>query len=83
MIAAIGAIEPNITVLSPLVLPISEQIHYAINCILRRLHVANIKPYIPDLKKAFDHIFPHVGGKSVLDELQRSVGFSKADMEAS
>ncbi|XP_022008278.1 3-ketoacyl-CoA synthase 11 [Helianthus annuus] len=32
---------------------------------------------------AVEHFIPHVGGKPVLDELQKSLGFSNLDMEAS
>ncbi|KAE9463925.1 hypothetical protein C3L33_04143, partial [Rhododendron williamsianum] len=81
--AAITAIESNITSLAPLVLPASEQARYLLNHIARRLPVANAKPYVPDFKKSFDHFLPHVGGKPVLDELQRSLRLTKSDMEAS
>lgn len=81
--AAITAIESNITSLAPLVLPASEQARYLLNQVARRLPVANAKPYVPDFKKSFDHFLPHVGGKPVLDELQRSLRLTKSDMEAS
>ncbi|KAG5567525.1 hypothetical protein RHGRI_002910 [Rhododendron griersonianum] len=81
--AAITAIESNITSLAPLVLPASEQARYLLNHVARRLPVANAKPYVPDFKKSFDHFLPHVGGKPVLDELQRSLRLTKIDMEAS
>ncbi|KAF7152361.1 hypothetical protein RHSIM_Rhsim01G0270700 [Rhododendron simsii] len=81
--AAITAIESNITSLAPLVLPASEQARYLLNHVARRLPVANAKPYVPDFKKSFDHFLPHVGGKPVLDELQRSLRLTKSDMEAS
>ncbi|KAL6961802.1 very-long-chain 3-oxoacyl-CoA synthase [Sarracenia purpurea var. burkii] len=84
LIAAANAIKFNITSLAPLVLPISEQVYYLLNCFVRRLHVANIKPYVPDFKRAFDHFLPHVGGsKMVLDELKKNLGFGEDDMEAS
>ncbi|XP_059664409.1 3-ketoacyl-CoA synthase 20-like [Cornus florida] len=83
MAVAIKAVESNMTALGRLVLPVSEQILYITNYLIRHLHVAEIKPYAPDFKKAFDHIFPHVGGKPVLDELQRNLGLSDKDMEAS
>ncbi|XP_059663772.1 3-ketoacyl-CoA synthase 20-like [Cornus florida] len=83
MAVAIKAVESNMTTLGRLVLPVSEQIRYITNYLIRKLHVADIKPYVPDFRKAFDHILPHVGGKPVLDELQRNLGLSEADMEAS
>ncbi|CAL5425156.1 unnamed protein product [Camellia sinensis] len=81
--SATKAIESNITTLGPLLLPISEQVLSFLNYIIRKLHVADIKPYVPDFKRAFDHFLPHVGGKMVLDELQRNFGLSEVDMEAS
>ncbi|KAI8574489.1 hypothetical protein RHMOL_Rhmol01G0358000 [Rhododendron molle] len=81
--AAITAIESNVTSLAPLVLPASEQARYLLNHVTRRLPMANAKPYVPDFKKSFDHFLPHVGGKPVLDQLQRSLGLTEADMEAS
>ncbi|GJQ94050.1 3-ketoacyl-CoA synthase 11-like protein [Tanacetum coccineum] len=68
------------------------------NCILREedssgivgisinkdlLHSA-ISTIEPNLTvKAVNHFLPHVGGKPVLDELQKTLGFSDDDMEAS
>ncbi|XP_057964365.1 3-ketoacyl-CoA synthase 20-like [Malania oleifera] len=82
MAVAIHAIKANVTSLGRVVLPLSEQILYLSNCALRRLRVADIQPYVPKFKSAFDHFFPHVGGKPVLDELERSLGFSGTQMEA-
>ncbi|XP_059663769.1 3-ketoacyl-CoA synthase 20-like [Cornus florida] len=81
--SAIKAVESNMTTLGRLVLPVSEQILYFTNYLVRQLHVAEIKPYVPDFKKAFDHFFAHVGAKPVLDEVQRNLGLSDKDMEAS
>ncbi|KAL3749707.1 hypothetical protein ACJRO7_010776 [Eucalyptus globulus] len=83
MTVAINAIEANIADFGRLVLPMSEQILYAVNCLKRRFRMANVEPYVPDFKKAVDHVFPHVGGKPVLDELEKSLGLSEAHMEAS
>ncbi|KAK3441238.1 hypothetical protein EUGRSUZ_B01484 [Eucalyptus grandis] len=83
MTVAINAIEANIADFGRLVLPMSEQILYAVNCLARRFRMANVEPYVPDFKKAVDHVFPHVGGKPVLDELEKSLGLSEAHMEAS
>ncbi|CAK9143777.1 unnamed protein product [Ilex paraguariensis] len=83
LFAAIKAIESNVTTLAPVILPISEQLRFSVNYILRCLHVSNIQPYIPNFGKAVDHFFPHVGGKPVLDELQKNLKLSEAAMEAS
>ncbi|XP_030456613.1 3-ketoacyl-CoA synthase 20-like [Syzygium oleosum] len=83
MAVAINAIEANIAVFGRLILPMSEKILYAANCLVRRFHMANVEPYVPDFKKVVDHVFPHVGGKPVLDELEKSLSLSEAHMEAS
>lgn len=80
---AIKAIETNITALGKLVLPVSEQLLFITNYLIRYLHVAKIKPYVPKFNHQFDHFFPHVGGKPVLDELQKSLEFDENQMEAS
>ncbi|GAB2213437.1 hypothetical protein Drorol1_Dr00021478 [Drosera rotundifolia] len=41
------------------------------------------KPYIPNFMGAVDHFFSHVGGKPVLDGLQKSMNMTDSDMEAS
>ncbi|KAI8574488.1 hypothetical protein RHMOL_Rhmol01G0358000 [Rhododendron molle] len=83
LVAAIAAIQSNMTALAPLVLPVSEQLRCVACYVMRRLHVANVGPYVPDFKKSFRHFLPHVGGKPVLDELQRSLRLTESDMEAS
>ncbi|XP_028124709.1 3-ketoacyl-CoA synthase 20-like [Camellia sinensis] len=83
LVTASKAIQSNISTLGPLVLPVSEQLLYFVNYIIRSLHVAKIQPYVPNLKKSFNHFLPHVGAKPVLDELQRSLKLTEDDMEAS
>ncbi|XP_038694818.1 3-ketoacyl-CoA synthase 20-like [Tripterygium wilfordii] len=77
MAAAIKTIEANLATLGRLILPVSEQILYFYH------HVAKIKPYVPDFKKAIDHVIIHVGGKPVLDEVESSLRLNEVDMEAS
>ncbi|GJZ58949.1 3-ketoacyl-CoA synthase 11-like protein [Tanacetum coccineum] len=82
--SAISTIEPNLTALGHLILPVNEKFTYVINYIARRIIPAmNIHPYVPNYSKAVNHFLPHVGGKPVLDELQKTLGFSDDDMEAS
>ncbi|KAL8192086.1 hypothetical protein R6Q57_028207 [Mikania cordata] len=82
--AAIATIKPNITALGSIILPTNEKFRYLITSIARKLLPAlNIQPYVPDYSNAVDHFLPHVGGKMVLDELQKSLGFSDDVMEAS
>ncbi|KAD3068599.1 hypothetical protein E3N88_36479 [Mikania micrantha] len=82
--AAIATIKPNITALGSIILPTNEKFRYLITSIARKLLPAlNIQLYVPDYSNAVDHFLPHVGGKMVLDELQKSLGFSDDVMEAS
>ncbi|KAI3793602.1 hypothetical protein L1987_36222 [Smallanthus sonchifolius] len=82
--SAIATIESNLTTVGYLILPIKEKLLYMINYIARKLIPASsIQPYIPNYRKAVEHFIPHVGGKPVLDELQRTLGFSDEGMEAS
>ena len=83
LVAANRAIESNMTTLGSLILPLSEKVCFTANIIRRKLHMARIQPYLPEFKKAVDHFFTHVGGKPVLDDLQRNLGFLDEDMEPS
>ncbi|CAK7346498.1 unnamed protein product [Dovyalis caffra] len=80
---ATKTIEANFTTLGHLVLPISEKILFITNYIARHFLAAKIKPYVPDFMKAIDHVITHVGGKPVLDQVERSLKLSNIDMEAS
>ncbi|MCE0482381.1 hypothetical protein HAX54_041081 [Datura stramonium] len=82
--AAMKTIRSNISTVAPLVLPVSETFRYLMNLTLRRFRTkSNAEHCNPDFSKSIDHFFPHVGGKPVLDELQKELGFSDEQMEAS
>ncbi|KAI3741911.1 hypothetical protein L1987_59590 [Smallanthus sonchifolius] len=84
LIAAIATIRPNLTTVGHLILPIRERLWYQISYITRKLLPSlNIQQYIPNYSNAVDHFLPHVGGKPVLDELQKTLGLSDDVMEAS
>ncbi|PIN15898.1 Very-long-chain 3-oxoacyl-CoA synthase [Handroanthus impetiginosus] len=83
LIAANFAIKQHLQTLGTLILPLSEQFLFLKNFLIRRLNQAEVKPYIPQFNKCVEHFFSHVGGKQVLDELQKSLGFSDTQMEAS
>ncbi|CAI0559336.1 unnamed protein product [Linum tenue] len=68
------ALKTNITTLGPFVLPMSEQLLFL---------VKKIEPYIPDFKMAFEHFCVHAGGRSVLDEVEKSLGLTEWHMEPS
>ncbi|KAG2610342.1 3-ketoacyl-CoA synthase 6-like [Panicum virgatum] len=84
MAIAGDALKANITAIGPLVLPASEQLLFALSFIARRvLSDRRVKPYLPDFRTAFEHFCIHAGGRAVIDELQRSLGLSDQDVEAS
>jgi 3-ketoacyl-CoA synthase len=59
---AASALQKNMMLLGPLVLPFSEKFLFAINLIRRKL-LGNKKlpPYTPDFTLAFEHICIHSG----------------------
>ncbi|XP_077240927.1 3-ketoacyl-CoA synthase 10 [Tasmannia lanceolata] len=79
------ALKANITTLGPLVLPFSEQLLFFATLAWRYLFGSSegSKPYIPDYKLAFEHFCVHAASKDVLDELQKNLGFSDKNIEAS
>ncbi|XP_071690560.1 3-ketoacyl-CoA synthase 2-like [Rutidosis leptorrhynchoides] len=82
--AAIATIRPNVATVGNLILPIHEKMIYMIIHMLRKLFPAmKLRPYVPNYSTAVDHFLPHVGGRPVLDELQKTLGFSDENMEAS
>ena len=66
---AAAALQRNLKILGPLVLPLSEQAKFAWDLLMRRLGGRQGKAYVPDFRKAFDHFCLHAG------ELQLNLGF--------
>ncbi|XP_047307964.1 probable 3-ketoacyl-CoA synthase 14 [Impatiens glandulifera] len=66
------AIRSNITSLARLILPLGEKLRY----------MSGFSSDL-DLKSVFEHFLPHVGGKPLLDELQKNLGISNEGMEPS
>lgn len=62
---AAKALEKNLTLLGPKVLPYSEQLAFAHDYVLRRLGWREGKPYQPKFRKAFEHFCIHAGRKSL------------------
>ncbi|MED6148249.1 Protein Nef [Stylosanthes scabra] len=83
MAIAGSALKTNITTLGPLVLPISEQLLFFATFVMRKLFKADVKPYIPDFKLAFDHFCIHAGGRAVIDELEKNLQLLPVHVEAS
>ncbi|KAK1280996.1 3-ketoacyl-CoA synthase 10 [Acorus gramineus] len=90
------ALKANITTLGPLVLPVSEQLLFFATLAWSHLFGNNNnttttksktktpnKPYIPDYKRAFEHFCVHAASKSVLDELQKNLELTDANVEPS
>ncbi|KAJ0086713.1 hypothetical protein Patl1_09167 [Pistacia atlantica] len=83
MAIAGGALKTNITTLGPLVLPISEQLLFFSTLLIKKFFKADVKPYIPDFKLAFDHFCIHAGGRAVIDELEKNMQLLPVHVEAS
>lgn len=72
------ALKANITTMGPLVLPISEQMLFAFNLLMRKaLGKKRLRPYIPDFKLAFEHVCIHTGGRGVIDEIEKQLSLTK------
>ncbi|XP_074270873.1 3-ketoacyl-CoA synthase 11-like [Silene latifolia] len=84
MIVAGDALKANITVLAPLVLPLSEKMLYLGTLVAKKfLKLNKVKQYVPDFKLAFEHFCIHTGGKAVLDGVQKNLVLSEWHMEPS
>nr|ACG35539.1 3-ketoacyl-CoA synthase [Zea mays] len=80
------ALKRNIAAFGPLVLPVSEQLLVAMSLLKRKFmsgRRARVRLYRPDFRKAFEHFCIHAGGRAVIDEVQRGLGLSDEDVEAS
>ena len=82
---AAKALRTNISELSPLVLPYSEQLQYGWSVIKQKIwFLAGQKgTYVPNFKKAFKHFCIHAGGKAVIDAIEDNLRLHKEDPEAS
>jgi len=78
------ALKANITTLGPLVLPLSEQLLFAVNMVARKiLGRKAVRPYIPDFKLAFEHVCIHTGGRGVIDEIEKQLALTPDYVEPS
>ncbi|KAG2598136.1 3-ketoacyl-CoA synthase 6-like [Panicum virgatum] len=85
-VTAGNALRRNIVAFGPLVLPASEQLLVALSLLKRKLLKRSgrkVRLYRPDFRTAFEHFCIHAGGRAVIDEVQRGLGLSDEDVEAS
>ncbi|KAG6420323.1 hypothetical protein SASPL_116847 [Salvia splendens] len=80
MAVAGDALKTNITTL---VLPLSEQLAFLVRLVKRKVAGARERPYIPDIKKAFEHVCIHAGGRAVLDAVEKNLQLTEWHMEPS
>ncbi|KAK9282196.1 hypothetical protein L1049_005108 [Liquidambar formosana] len=85
-VAEVGghALKANITTLGPLVLPVSEQLHFFTAMLFKKKRKnTTTKPYIPNYKLAFEHVCILATSRQALDEIQKNLEFTDEYMEAS
>ncbi|KAI5076801.1 hypothetical protein GOP47_0008866 [Adiantum capillus-veneris] len=75
------AITISMTRLVPYNMPFSELLKVMVNVVQRTVFKKDMKPYMPDFKKAFNHFCLHPGGKAVIDGVGKSLHLSDYDME--
>ncbi|KAL5079372.1 hypothetical protein RYX36_007793 [Vicia faba] len=81
--AAGFALKANIITLGKSVLPLLEQLKYALSFVAKKCFNKNVKVYTPDFKLCFEHFCIHTGGKAVQDEIQKVLGLSDWQIEPS
>ena len=69
--------------LGPLVLPVREQLRYAVSWIARGLINKDWKLYKPSFNTSFDHFCIHTGGRGMLDCMEKQLGLSPAHLQPS
>ncbi|XP_068638898.1 3-ketoacyl-CoA synthase 5-like [Aristolochia californica] len=80
---AAKALEINIRMFGPIVLPISEKLRYVLNLLVRKLYNPKRAPYVPNFKQVFDHFCIHAGGVPLIDQIEKSLRLMPLDVEAS
>ncbi|XP_044974143.1 3-ketoacyl-CoA synthase 6-like [Hordeum vulgare subsp. vulgare] len=83
IVVAGRALKANITSIVPIVLPISEQLLFAMSFVAQKNSSGCVKLYVPNFLTAFEHFCIHAGGSAVVDQVQRSLGLSDKHVEPS
>ena len=81
--AAARALQENLLAFAPAVLPATELLRVAFSSLRRKFLGKAAKRYRSAFRRAFQHFCIHPGGSRVLSEVQRGLGLSDGDMEAS
>ncbi|KAK2990125.1 hypothetical protein RJ640_014794 [Escallonia rubra] len=78
------ALKANMASLGPLVLPLSEKLHYGLSMIRQKTRGSRSSSLlVPDFKRAFQHFCIHAGGRAVILAIEKSLKLTKEDVEAS
>ncbi|MCO5560766.1 hypothetical protein L7F22_014386 [Adiantum nelumboides] len=75
------ALTISMTKLVPYNMPFSELLKVAVNVVQRSVFKKDVKPYLPNFKKAFNHFCLHPGGKAVIEGVGKSLRLSDYDIE--
>ncbi|KAF0908315.1 hypothetical protein E2562_024729 [Oryza meyeriana var. granulata] len=82
-VVAANALKGHLVSLGLAVLPVSELLRVALSFLKHKLFLTEKGCYRPGFHRLFEHFCIHPGGRRVLYEVQRGLGLSDADMEAS
>ena len=71
------AVEANVHRLAPLIMPFKEKLRFATHWFQTNVMGKEMKPFCPDMTKAFEHICIHAGGRIVIESVGK--GFNLPD----
>eukprot|EP00727_Mastigamoeba_balamuthi_P014177 m51a1_g9382 putative fatty acid elongase 3-ketoacyl- synthase (1146) ;mRNA; r:220687-225631 len=80
------ALEINVRILMPRILPLSEKLRFVADWLKRRMsakYAKDAKRFVPDFHKAADYFCIHAGGRAVIDGMQKGLNLTDYDAEPS
>ncbi|KAI9123304.1 hypothetical protein K1719_006193 [Acacia pycnantha] len=77
------ALKANVTILVPLILPMSQKLKCFAILVARKFLKMKVKPYRLDFTLAFEHFCIHAGGRAVLDTTKKNLKLSDWQIEPS